>query len=129
MDDSKLSIQRARHGEAKPLDRPTTRLENSLRRTGHLLEETLGHSNKNLREAAIQGFADIGGDDAVRALGIALHDEDPTLREGAVDALGVIGGEAAVGLLRQVLADNDPAFRSAAADILEELSPPGAVTQ
>jgi HEAT repeat protein len=87
-----------------------------------LLEETLGHTNKNMREAAIQGLADIGGDDSVRALGIALHDEDRSLRMGAVDALGRIGSKPAVDLLRQALADGDPLVRSAAADNLEELS-------
>jgi len=55
-----------------------------------------------VREAAIAALAEIGGDDAARALATALNDESASLREDAVDALDEIGGETATRLLRHV---------------------------
>ena len=76
---------------------------------------------KDVREAAIVAMAEIGGDDAARAVAPALHDDDVAIREEAVEALGDIGGEVAIRFLQQALSDHHRPVREAAEDNLVKL--------
>lgn len=86
-----------------------------------LLAQALADSDAQVRRAAIESLAEIGGARAAGALGLALRDADARIREAAVNALGDVGGPAAIGLLRQAQRDTTAFVRSAATETLEDL--------
>jgi HEAT repeat protein len=76
----------------------------------------------NVRQAAVDAFTEIGGDESASALAIVLHDDDVSLREEVVYALGEIGGTTAVSLLAQAQADPESHIQAAATELLDQLS-------
>ena len=88
-----------------------------------LLAYALLDSQPGVREVAIDGLLEIGGDESVRILGTALTDVDVSVREEVVYALGAIGSPVSVSLLRQAAADPDPDVRQTAAEQLARLGP------
>ena len=87
-----------------------------------LLRLGLSDSSRQVRQAAIESLPDIGGREAILALGIALADSDAGLRINALDALGEIGGEAAKKLIHKAMSDADSRVREAAGDWIVELN-------
>ena len=86
------------------------------------LRQGLTDPDRDVREAAIESLAELGGAESVQALGIALNDPDAGVRLDAVDALGEIGGPDATGLLQQAMSDENHTVREAAAEWLTELA-------
>ena len=86
------------------------------------LIKTLADRDSNVRKAAVDALAELGGEAAIDPLSqAALHDEDPAVRQAAVDALAELGGPAAMEPLVQALSDADTAVSGAAQETLTEL--------
>ena len=83
------------------------------------LAAALADGAAQVRLAAIESLATIGGVDAALALETALRDPAPRVREAAVDALGGIGGSTALALLEQARADPVDYVREAAIEAIE----------
>jgi hypothetical protein len=77
--------------------------------------------NEDVREAAIDGLAAMGGDEAAAALSVALRDEEPWNREEALDALVKIGGDQAAQSLAVALEVKDKSLRLNAVEALGEI--------
>ncbi|MDH3643090.1 MAG: HEAT repeat domain-containing protein [Gammaproteobacteria bacterium] len=86
-----------------------------------LLAYALLDPEPGVREVAIDGLLEIGGDESARILGTALADVDVSLREEVVYALGAIGGAVSASLLRKAAADPDPVVRQSADEQLARL--------
>ena len=86
-----------------------------------VLPGALLDSERRVREAAIDAYADLGGEESARALAVALGDQDAQLRVLTVFSLGEIGGQTSMGLLRQALGDEELTVREAAADVIAHL--------
>ena len=107
-----------------PEDREQAAADMGLRRDPSMvapLARALADSDAQVRRAAIEALAEIGGADATGALAVALSDSDPRIREAAVNALGDIGGPAAIVLLRRTQYDATGFVRQAATETLDEL--------
>ncbi len=87
-----------------------------------MLRQALLDPDANVRQAAVDAFTEIGGDDSAMALAIVLHDQDASLREEVVYALGEIGGAAAIDLLAQAQGDPERHIQQAATELLDRLS-------
>lgn len=85
------------------------------------LARALADSDAQVRHAAIESLAEIGGSSATDALALALRDAHPRNREAAVNALGDVGGPRAIALLRQAQTDPTSFVRQAATETLEGL--------
>jgi hypothetical protein len=86
------------------------------------LQQGLFDPDENVREAAIESLAELGGTDSVRALSLVLNDPDAGIRIDAVDALGEIGGTEAIELLKGAMADDNHTVREVAAEWITELA-------
>ena len=80
----------------------------------------------DVRSAAVEALATLGGDSAVEMLEMALRDAESVIRYQAVVALEEIGGDAAVRGLRVALQDADADLRLIAVDVLGEAGGPAA---
>ncbi len=85
------------------------------------LTRALADSDRHVRQAAIESLVEIGGSEAIGAVGLALRDGDARLREDAVNALGDLGGPQAMALLRQAQQDASAFVRRAASQTLADL--------
>ena len=86
------------------------------------LQQGLLDPDEDVREAAIESLAELGGADSIRALSLVLNDPDAGIRIDAIDALGEIGGQEAVQLLETAMADENHTVREAAAEWLTDLA-------
>jgi len=85
----------------------------------------LADPDVDVRSAAVEALAILGGDTAAEMLETALRDAEPVIRQQAVVALEEIGGEAAVRGLTVALQDADAGLRLAVVDALGEVGGPG----
>ena len=81
----------------------------------------LADPDVDVRSAAVDALAILGGPAAVEMLEVALHDREIVIREEAVGALEEIGGEAAVRGLTVALQDADTDLRLLAIDAVGAL--------
>ena len=95
--------------------------------TRRLGRAALADPDVDVRSAAVEALAILGGPGAVEMLEIALHDREIVIREEAVDALEQIGGEAAVRGLTVALQDADTDLRLLAIDAVGALGGPAAI--
>lgn len=113
----------ANSGDKVDREKAMFRLGENHRGSGiELLRQGLSDSSREVRQAAIESLADIGGNESVLALGIALADSDTGLRISAIDALGEIGGKESERLIQKAMADADSRVREAAGDWVVELN-------
>jgi len=82
-------------------------------------EMLISDSSEDIRRTAAEVLPDIGGKQAVPALGKALADKSSEVRSMAVYSLGQIGGLEAAALIKTALNDVSEEVRDAAADALE----------
>ena len=87
----------------------------------------LADPDVDVRSAAVEALAVLGGAAAVEMLGIALHDPELAIREEAVGALEELGGEAAVRGLTVALRDEDTDLRLRAIDAVGVIGGPAAI--
>jgi hypothetical protein len=87
----------------------------------------LADANEDVREAAIGALGAIGGDEAIHALTVALHDDSAELREEAITALAEVGGDAAAQALAVALHDDSTELRVEAIAALAEVGGAAAV--
>lgn len=82
-------------------------------------EMLVNDSSEDIRRTAAEVLADLGGKQAVPALGKALADKSSEVRSMAVYSLGQIGGPEAVALIKKAMSDSSEDVRNSAADALE----------
>ena len=87
----------------------------------------LADPDVDVRSAAVEALAMLGGPAAIEMLEVALHDREIVIREEAVGALEEIGGDAAVRGLTVALHDADTDLRLLAIDAIGALGGPPAV--
>jgi HEAT repeat protein len=88
-----------------------------------VLATALQDSIPEVRIAACEGWAEVGGPDAARHLAGALSgDVDFDVRLAAARALGTTGDPTAVAVLGSALEDRDPAMQFQAVQSLRELT-------
>lgn len=83
--------------------------------------------DQDVRWAAVEALATLGGDQAADLLQAALRDEEMRIREGAIEALETLGGDHAVRSLGVALQDSDADLRERAVDALGYIGNPGAI--
>uniref|UniRef100_UPI004056A909 HEAT repeat domain-containing protein n=1 Tax=Candidatus Electronema sp. TaxID=2698783 RepID=UPI004056A909 len=81
-------------------------------------EMLINDSSEDIRRTAAEVLADLGGKQAVPALGKALADKSSEVRSMAVYSLGQIGGPEAVALIKTAMNDANEEVRNAATDSL-----------
>lgn len=82
------------------------------------LEAVLLFGDSREKADAVRQLRALGGDDATRALCIALADPDTTIRDSALEALARIGTDASLAAIASLQGHGDPQLRSKAADAL-----------
>ena len=87
----------------------------------------LADADVEVRSAAVEALATLGGDGAVEMLEIALHDTESAVRRQAIGALEEIGGDTAVRGLTVALQDVDADLRLIAIDALGGIGGPRAL--
>ena len=92
-----------------------------------LIRFALMDRDEDVRLAAVEALATLGGQGAAEALEIPLRDEESGIREGAIDALAAIGTERAAQSLVIALQDEDADLRKQAIDALGEIGSPTAL--
>ena len=92
-----------------------------------LITVALIDRNEDVRLAAVEALATLGGDAAAKALQTALRDEESTIREAAIETLEALGGEQAARSLAVALQDTDADLRERAVDALGNIASPSAV--
>ncbi len=92
-----------------------------------LITVALIDRDEDVRLAAIEALATLGGDAAAEALQIALRDEESMIREAAIETLEALGGDQAVQSLAVALHDTDADLRERAVDALGNIASPSAV--
>lgn len=78
--------------------------------------------SEDVRLSSIDALLEVGAENVVDTLSVALKDRDPWVRESAVEALGEVGGEAAIEFVKNALHDEDGSVRELAQEILEEMN-------
>lgn len=84
-------------------------------RGSSILAEMVDDSNWRVARNAVQLVGDVGGDDAIQHLTVALGNEDARVRREVLNALAKLGGEDAGYLAVGKLEDPDPSVRAQAA--------------
>ena len=92
-----------------------------------LLRFALADQDEDVRQAAVEALATLGGAGAAEALEIALRDQESWIREEAIEALEAIGGDRAAQSLVVALQDEDADLREQAVEALGELGGPTAL--
>lgn len=92
-----------------------------------LVRFALTDRDEDVRLAAVEALATIGGEGAAEALEIALRDPESWVREGAIETLEAIGGDRAAQSLAVALQDEDADLREQAVDALGEIGSPTAL--
>jgi hypothetical protein len=93
-----------------------------------VIQASLADPVPEVREAAVEALADLGGDAAIDALGdFLVAERDPELKLDAIDVLESLGGERAATALARGLADPDAEIRYEIAAALAMLEAPGSV--
>ena len=92
-----------------------------------LITVALIDRDEDVRLAAIEALATLGGDAAAEALQIALRDEESMIREAAIETLEALGGDQAVQSLAVALHDTDADLRERAVDALGNIASASAV--
>ena len=96
-EENSMDFLRRFFGSKQSVNLPSSDLEKAL--TG------LGNKDPEVRQDAVVGLGQLGGEEAIDALLGALKDEDPGTQAEAALALGKIGGRRAIEALRQVVAN------------------------
>lgn len=78
-----------------------------------LLDGTVGE-----KKAAIRELRNLGNEDAVASLSVALSDPDSRIRDDALEALSAIGTDEALGAIASRAVDTEPGSRADAAEAL-----------
>ncbi|MBI2895263.1 MAG: HEAT repeat domain-containing protein [Deltaproteobacteria bacterium] len=91
------------------------------------LQAALGSADSNLRRAAVEALARVGGEGAREAVIFALADERPEVQAAAARALGALGGARALESLVSTLGSAEPMVVAAAARALVEIGDQAAV--
>ena len=92
-----------------------------------LIKVALIDRDEDVRLAAVEALATLGGDGAAEALQTALRDEESTIREAAIETLEALGGDQAARSLAVALHDTDADLRERAVDALGNIASPSAV--
>lgn len=81
----------------------------------------LSDVNAEIREEAVYGLGEVGGERGRQVLEQALRDTDRGVREAAIQTLADLGGEAAAWALAAALDDGDASLREDAVHALAEV--------
>ena len=92
-----------------------------------LITVALIDRDEDVRLAAVEALATLGGDGAAEALQTALRDEESTIREAAIETLEALGGDQAARSLAVALHDTDADLRERAVDALGNIASPSAI--